>query len=131
MIRLGKGYKKIVILFLLTSLIWLFANQAMNSHSHILNDGQVIRHAHPYVPDKNSHSPFQSHKHLPAVAFFLDLITSIFIDSFGSYSPFVILLTIFCVVPLLRIIPSSQFLDGFGTSRAPPLHPVDSALILI
>ena len=106
---------------LLASLLWLFANQAMNSHAHILNDGQVIRHSHPYTPDKNSHSPYQSHKHAPSVAFFLDLISNVLIDSFGDV---ILVFALLAVLEILRIARSEKLLFQFyssGSSRAPPV----------
>ena len=117
---LRKWYEIYVIYLLLAAFLWLFANQAMNRHSHLLLGGQVITHAHPYTPDKNSHSPFQSHKHQPAVAFFLDLITSLNLDSFESLQVFLFLLAIVSIVPLIRSEIFSQKYFSFGDSRAPP-----------
>ena len=103
------------------SLLWLFANQAMNSHAHILYDGQVVRHSHPYTPDKNSHSPFQSHKHTPSVAFFLDLISNVLIDSFGSIP---LVLALLAVLEIVRVSLSKKLFYRFcasGSGRAPPM----------
>jgi hypothetical protein len=112
--------KKYIILFLLISLLWLFANQAMNSHAHILYDGQVIRHSHPYTPDKNSHSPFQSHKHSPSVAFFIDLISNVLIESLGTIP---LLLALLVVLEIVRAALNKKLLYQFcasGSGRAPP-----------
>ena len=100
--------------------VWLFANQAMFSHSHLLYGGQVITHAHPYTPDKNSNSPFQSHKHLPGVAFFLDLITSLNVDTFGNLPFFLFLLALLAFVPIPRQITFYHECSSTGTDRAPP-----------
>ena len=119
---LKKRYVNSVIYLLLASFVWLFVNQAMNSHSHLLMGGQVITHAHPYTPDKNSHSPFQSHKHLPSVAFFLDLITSLNVDSFESLLVVLFLLFTIASVPLLKLELVCQKYFSSGDSRAPPVR---------
>lgn len=51
-----------LVLILIPAICWLFTSALIFQHSHILADGSVITHSHPYTPDKN-HSPFQSHKH--------------------------------------------------------------------
>jgi hypothetical protein len=117
---LKKRIKISVVFLLLVSFVWLFANQAMYTHSHLLNGGQVVTHAHPYTPDKNSHSPFQSHKHQPSVAFFLDLISSLNVDSFVPTSVFLAFLSILALVPILHAKFSFQECHSFGISRAPP-----------
>jgi hypothetical protein len=111
---------KYVIFILLISFAWLFSNQAMNGHSHLYSGGQIISHAHPYTPDKNSHSPFQSHKHQPSIAFFLDLITSLNLDSFGILLFALFISSIFAAIPLLRQVPSYQECYSFHVGRAPP-----------
>jgi hypothetical protein len=114
---------KYIVYLLLVSFGWLFANKAMFTHSHLLLNGQVITHAHPYTPDKNSNSPFQSHKHQTSVAFFLDLITNLNVDSFGSLPFFVFLLSILAVIPAVKAVITYQESYTFGADRAPPrLH---------
>lgn len=117
-----RGNKYVVIL-LITALAWLFTNQAMYSHAHLLRGGQIVRHAHPYTPDKNSHSPFQSHEHNSSVAFFLDLITSLNVDSFGSMKFFLIFLTFLATVPVIKSVLPYQPCYFYEVGRAPPrLH---------
>jgi len=116
-------FKKYVVFLLLISFGWLFANQAMNTHSHLLFGGQVITHAHPYTPDKGSHSPFQSHKHLPSFAFFLDLITSLNLDSFGFQPLYLVFLGLIALVPIARTVTPHLHYSSPGSGRAPPrLH---------
>jgi hypothetical protein len=117
---LQERFKKYVVFLLLISFGWLFANQAMNTHSHLLFGGQVITHAHPYTPDKGSHSPFQSHRHLPSVAFFLELISSLNIDSFGFLPFYLAFLSLIALVPITRTIISPLLYSSLGTGRAPP-----------
>ncbi len=118
---LKKRGSKYVIFLLMIAFVWLFVNQAMYSHSHILSGGQIITHAHPYTPDKNSNSPFQSHKHLPGVAFFLDLITNLNVDMFGALLFFLFLLALLAFVPISRTINSYQEYYATGTGRSPPV----------
>ncbi|MEN8203697.1 MAG: hypothetical protein ABFS28_13960 [Bacteroidota bacterium] len=54
-----------LILLLLIAVVWLFTNATVNRHIHILSDGYVISHAHPFV-DKEAgpgQSPETTHRH--------------------------------------------------------------------
>ncbi|MEI6276375.1 MAG: hypothetical protein WCP08_10315 [Prolixibacteraceae bacterium] len=117
---LKKRVKISVVFLLLVSFAWLFANQAMYSHSHLLIGGQVITHSHPYSAQKDSHSPYQSHQHLPSVAFFLDLISSLNVDSSGFPVSFLFVLGILAIVPFSRTNSYYPEYNAPGTSRAPP-----------
>jgi hypothetical protein len=114
-------FKKYVVYLLLISFGWLFSNQAMNTHSHQLVGGQIITHVHPYTPDKGSHSPFQSHKHLPSIAFFLDLITRLNLDSFEQFQVFLFILGVVAIVPVIQSVAPIKESCSFGISRAPPI----------
>ena len=114
-------FKKYVVYLLLISFGWLFSNQAMNTHSHQLVGGQIITHVHPYTPDKGSHSPFQSHKHLPSIAFFLDLITRLNLDSFEQFQVFLFILGVVAIVPVIQSVAPINESCSFGISRAPPI----------
>ncbi|MDP4210639.1 MAG: hypothetical protein Q8928_17660 [Bacteroidota bacterium] len=59
--------RSFVAILLIPAVCWLFTNAVINQHSHILPNGQIITHAHPYTPDKGSSSPFQSHQHSPLI----------------------------------------------------------------
>lgn len=41
----------------------LYYNQVANWHLHLLNNGFVVEHAHPYRQDKVPDTPYQQHQH--------------------------------------------------------------------
>ena len=54
--------KTVLAVLLLLAFLFQVVNRAVYAHSHVLADGTIIIHAHPY--DKtNSHSPVTNHKH--------------------------------------------------------------------
>ncbi len=57
--RLGK----VLLLLSLPALLLLYHNQAVNWHFHLLKDGSVVKHAHPYSSDTPASTPFQKHHH--------------------------------------------------------------------
>jgi hypothetical protein len=88
------------------------------THSHILDSGEVILHAHPY--DKtNDSAPFKSHHHTQAELFFFQHIEIFF--------PFIFLsLNLFYLLPRENhfIYPEKKVTLVVITSqkcRAPPL----------
>lgn len=64
--------------FLLVSImVIIIVNQAVFTHSHLLSNGQIISHAHPY--DKNNDTkPFKSHHHTKSVILFFENIKILF-----------------------------------------------------
>ncbi|MBN2213607.1 MAG: hypothetical protein JW723_05130 [Bacteroidales bacterium] len=55
----------------------MVANKIIFTHSHILANGQVISHAHPY--DKSSDSePFKSHHHTQSELLFFENLKILF-----------------------------------------------------
>jgi len=50
----------------------LVANKAVFVHSHILNDGTIIEHAHPYNKSTDS-TPYKSHHHTKAEFLFFQI----------------------------------------------------------
>lgn len=54
--------KKIIPIFLVAVISCMVINNAVFMHSHILADGSVVVHAHPYNKTNDS-QPFKSHKH--------------------------------------------------------------------
>ncbi len=58
--------RKIGKFFLLVSIpamLLLFYNQAAYWHYHILGDGTVVKHAHPYNSESKGTTPYQNHQH--------------------------------------------------------------------
>jgi len=51
------------IFVLMIFVLGLFYNQAANWHFHVLENGTMIEHAHPFEDDSRSQTPFQNHNH--------------------------------------------------------------------
>lgn len=68
--------RQFIAIILLPAVCWLFVNATIFQHSHILNTGEVVTHAHPFAADKNSTSPFQSHSHSKSSLFLLSTISN-------------------------------------------------------
>lgn len=56
-------YRKLLIIPGLLLVVWLNHNQLTNWHYHILNNGSVIMHAHPYRSSTIPDTPYQKHHH--------------------------------------------------------------------
>ena len=52
-----------VLWILIPMVLALYYNQAANWHLHILQNGMVIEHAHPYHAEKIPGTPYQQHQH--------------------------------------------------------------------
>ncbi|MGC9352291.1 MAG: hypothetical protein ACP5D9_00540 [Mariniphaga sp.] len=92
---------------LATSMVLVIANRIVFTHSHILDNGEVISHAHPY--DKtNDSEPFKSHHHTQAELFFFQNIEIFF--------PFV-----FILLKLIYLPPKEKYFI-FSVKK---VHPVN------
>jgi len=58
-----KGIFKSIVFITIPLVLALFYNQTANWHYHVLQNGQVVEHAHPYKSAKTPGTPFQSHQH--------------------------------------------------------------------
>jgi len=71
-------------------LLWmLFYNQNYNWHTHLLSNGQVVQHAHPYSHQKNS-----AHQHSQKSFEFLSLFSSTWLNQAKEAIPKPILIEI-------------------------------------
>jgi len=113
--------KKITIQYtgivLLASILVLIANNSIYYHSHKLQNGTVIAHAHPFNKTQDS-APFKTHKHSPVQLFFMEHLQLIF---------FILGFSLFLIVtqPLHRFYvagnhPIYSILSRLNSSRAPP-----------
>lgn len=66
--------KRLLTLITLPLVLLLFYNQAANWHFHMLPNGIVIEHAHPYSKSSSTESPFQKHTHNEIEILILGLI---------------------------------------------------------
>ena len=118
---LFRKFSKIIILLVSPAIMLLFFNATSNKHKHILANGRVIEHAHPFKSD-NSPTPFQNHKHSP---FELTLLS--FLSNAIGLVPF--LLAIAFINFQLRKKRSGVYVKSFVTNalvgnysgRAPPI----------
>ena len=57
-----KYIKQSILLFLPVYLL-LLANSMLNMHMHVLSNGMVVRHAHPFGHDRDQEHDQESHSH--------------------------------------------------------------------
>lgn len=55
--------KKWIVLAVIPAVMMLYYNQKANWHFHILSNGMVVEHAHPFKKHHTPGTPFQSHHH--------------------------------------------------------------------
>lgn len=115
-----KFINKLISILLSIIILLMFTNIAVNQHSHLIN-GMVITHAHPYNADKNTHSPFQSHKHTSSVLFILDQLTNVItlLIIILCLSAFIKRRIFSVVIHYISNFPDKDFLF-FRNFRAPP-----------
>ena len=91
--------QKLFILLSLPLVIWLYHNQITNWHYHVLDNGTVMKHAHPYKSSTVPGTPFQKHHHNSFEFLFLSLI----------YSAVPLLAALLVLGILFQIQPKSAF----------------------
>jgi len=107
-------------IFLLLSLLLLLVNIICNTHLHVIANGTVLFHAHPYQKDSQQ-QPFKAHPHARFELLIYDAIIHLF-----EYSVFILMLwitalaiTIFRFILFFNI-PSNTF-TFIPLMRAPPI----------
>lgn len=68
--------KKLTAILLAPLVLLLFFNTAVNWHAHLLPNGRVIHHAHPFET-ANQGSPFQQHQHTDGQLMWLSVVFKI------------------------------------------------------
>jgi hypothetical protein len=63
----------------------LVANKAVFMHTHRLNDGTIIEHAHPYNKSTDS-KPYKSHHHTKAELLFFQNLEILFLFVFLTFA---------------------------------------------
>lgn len=94
-------------------------SNALYKHSHILSDGRLVTHAHPFDRSADN-SPFKKHTHsFPEISFLHDLetlfgplFTGITILCFISHQKLPVFQTELCLTPFRACLPG----------RSPPLY---------
>lgn len=68
---------RISLLALIPLVMLLFHNQLANWHYHVLSNGMLVKHAHPYNKAENPGSPLSNHNHTDFEFFLLGQLTAI------------------------------------------------------
>ena len=76
---------RVISLLLIAVMAMLTFNQSVYLHTHKLNDGTVVTHAHPYQKTNNS-TPTTSHQHSKKDYVFIGLFKLLFIASLYQLS---------------------------------------------
>ena len=77
------------IIYLIIGLIGLMIiNKAVFLHSHILDDGTIVTHAHPSAGSEDS-QPFKTHHHTKAAFFFYENLDLLFLSAVLSFFSFI------------------------------------------
>lgn len=63
--NLVRKHRHLFIFTVLPFILWLFFSQVAFWHFHVLDNGRVVEHAHPYSKSKQAHYPYpgQNHRH--------------------------------------------------------------------
>jgi hypothetical protein len=72
----NKDMKRLLSIVIVPLVMLLFYNQVANWHFHMLPNGIVIEHAHPFAKAKTADSPYQNHTHTDMEYMILGLISS-------------------------------------------------------
>lgn len=116
-----KGIYRNILWILIPMVLALYYNQAANRHQHLLKNGMVVEHAHPYHSEKVPGTPYQNHHHTGFE--YLDLAQINFLATLLVVAAALIVLVPMRILPA-SILPSSFFVEqnrGSGRQlRAPP-----------
>jgi hypothetical protein len=113
--------KRIIAFTSILTFVLLFYNNAANWHLHILPNGIIIEHAHPYSKTNNPDTPFQKHSHNK-----LELLILGLISSHLAFIPILIVFTLsFSQYCLNQFQARSSFIkqnfyQNYSPLRAPP-----------
>lgn len=98
-------------------MVFFIVNKAFFLHVHILNDGTIIEHAHPYDTSNDS-SPYKSHHHSNAQLLFFHHLELLFLIFF---------LTLVLLIAVRRVKVSFKYTSQYRLihldlpqGRAPP-----------
>jgi len=117
----GKIYQRIVKAFAIVQIIMVVMitlNNALFLHKHILPNGDIIVHAHPYKKAADN-APFQSHHHSTNELFIISGIAILFLISILSITPIGEFHKYRFPALRRKRVPSVLLLHKFG--RAPPV----------
>jgi hypothetical protein len=67
----------LVSIVLVPLLLLFFFNRIANWHYHLLPNGQIIEHSHPYSKSANNNTPYQNHSHTQLEIIVLNILTTL------------------------------------------------------
>ena len=108
-----------IALLMASVIVLLIANKSLFTHTHILNDGTVIVHAHPYNK-ANSKDSAIPHSHTSIELHFLQVLSDLFVIAMGITSILLVLGFAKRLIYCFESIGSVAFRSYPG--RAPPIE---------
>ncbi|MFO7617442.1 MAG: hypothetical protein R6V75_09340 [Bacteroidales bacterium] len=100
---------------MIPALFLIYYNSAANWHFHLLKNGTLIEHSHPYSKPSGPNQPFSNHNHSASDLLYLDMISQVL----------VLVLAAICLARLVRqfnLIPLALNLPGIVTAGYSQLH---------
>lgn len=73
----NRWHLKLTALLVIPAIFLLFHNRVSNWHYHVLHNGMVVEHAHPFKHASKSGTPFQSHQHSEAEFLILSELSNV------------------------------------------------------
>ena len=97
--------------------IWT-ASKSIFYHAHVLSNGEIVYHAHPYKKASDS-APFKHHKHTDAQISAIDSLSLLFLCLLATFSVILIALQLFYLIR--NTLLQKVFICESG-GRAPPTY---------
>jgi len=112
--------KKLTSILLIVSLVFVLFNNTFFLHTHILPDGRVIEHGHPFNSHEDPDHPF--HKHESKEFLFLDKILHLFSHSLLTFVSLIFYIgKPFSLHQFILVKRALPLLPQNDLTRAPPL----------
>lgn len=97
-------------------------NNATNWHFHKLDDGTIVKHAHPYQKGTKPDAPFQKHQHSGKEFFFLQFLSQFIALTIIAFAAFIFYRALFSIIRIHNLIGNiQQQLQLIRLWRAPPV----------
>ncbi len=88
MLSIRHTAKKQIVYLIIGLMGLMIINKAVFLHSHVLDDGTIVTHAHPSAGSEDS-QPFKTHHHTKAAFFFYDNLDLLFLSAVLSFFSFI------------------------------------------
>lgn len=75
--RLRQIFSQLLLIMSLPAILALQYNQVANWHYHVLSNGMVVEHAHPFQNKQQKGTPFQQHQHSDAEIALLTVLSNV------------------------------------------------------